>query len=212
VPDDGDGEQPPGLDDGDWLRAQLDADRDVADIAAEVGRTPRAVRYALHRHQIDTPRVRRVRHVSDADVRDDYRAGVPLTDIAERYGLTLGQVKYRTAGLRRAKPRRRTTSGYDVLNDAGWLRVELALGATVLSIADQLGCDRSAVRAALRRHGINALDTGLDRWERIEALTNPNERATAARRVEVDANAEAQRAMHVRVRAEREARRAERPV
>ena len=75
-----------------------------------------------------------------------------------------------------AKPKRRTTSGYDVLNDAGWLRVELALGATVHSIANALGCDPSAVRAALRRHGVEVPATGLDRWERIEALTDPTER------------------------------------
>jgi hypothetical protein len=111
----GDGAQR--LDDGDWLRAQLDAGREVADIAVEVGRTPRAVRYALHRHQIDTPRVRRRHDVSDDDLRDDYIAGVHLDVIAETYGLTLRQVEYRVAGLKRAKPRRRSTSGYAELND-----------------------------------------------------------------------------------------------
>jgi hypothetical protein len=68
------------------------------------------------------------------------------------------------------------------------------------------------VQAALRRHGIEVPAAGLDAWERIEALTDPSERAAAARRVEVEATAEAQRAMEVRVRAERAARRAERPV
>jgi hypothetical protein len=212
VPDSGDGDQPHGLDDGDWLRAQIDADRDVADIAAEVGRTPRAVRYALHRHQIDTPRVRRVRNVSDADVRDDYRAGVPLTEIAERYRLGIGQVKYRTAGLKRAKPRRQNTSGYAELNDPAWLRVELALGATRYSIAKQLGCDRTAVPAAMRRHGVTAPPTGLSQLERVQALTNPAERAGAAARVEAEARAVASEATRIKVAALRAARRGERPV
>ena len=99
-----------------------------------------------------------------------------------------------------------------MLNDASWIRIELALGATVPSLAGQLGCDRSAVRAALRLHGVEVPAAGLDRWERIEALTDPNERAAAARRVEVEVNADAHRAMEVRVRAERAARRGERPV
>jgi hypothetical protein len=88
----------------------------------------------------------------------------------------------------------------------------LALGATRYSIADQLGCDLSAVQAALLRHGIEVPAAGPDRWERIEALTDPTERAAAARRVDVEATAEARRAMEVRVRAEREARRSARPV
>jgi hypothetical protein len=68
------------------------------------------------------------------------------------------------------------------------------------------------VSAALRRHGVEVPAAGLGRWERIEALTDPTERATAALRIEVEATAEAKRAMEVRVRAERAARRSERPV
>jgi hypothetical protein len=170
------------------------------------------VRYALHRHQIETPQVRRRHGVSDDDVRDDYRAGVPVTEIAERYDLTEHQVRYRTAGLKRAKPPGRRTSSYDELNDPAWLRIELALRGSVNAIAAPLECDRSAVRAALRRHRITVPADGLTRWERIDALMEPSERAAAARRVEVEATAEAQRAMQVRVRAERDARRRERPV
>jgi hypothetical protein len=63
------GDNPPGLTDGDWLRAQLDTGRTVTDIANEVGRTPRAVRYTLRRHDIPTPRDRALAHVSRNAVR-----------------------------------------------------------------------------------------------------------------------------------------------
>jgi hypothetical protein len=68
------------------------------------------------------------------------------------------------------------------------------------------------VRAALTHHGIAIPAAGLTRWQRIEALRDPAERARAARRVEVEGSAEAKRAMQVRIRAERATRRAERPV
>jgi hypothetical protein len=48
---------------------------------------------------------------------------------------------------------------------------------------------------------------GLTRWQRIEALTNPDERARAAGRVEAEATAIASRATQIRVKAQREIRR-----
>jgi hypothetical protein len=89
---------------------------------------------------------------------------------------------------------------------------QLALGATRYSIADQLGCDRTAVQAALRRHSVEVPAPGLDRWELIEALRDAADRAAAARRVGVEATVDARRAMELRVRAEREARRRESPI
>jgi hypothetical protein len=91
------------------------------------------------------------------------------------------------------------------------LRVELALGGSVYSVAAKLECDRTDVTAALRRHRITPPAEGLTRWERVEALSEPSERAAAARRIEVEATADAQQAMQIRLGAERDARRGERP-
>jgi hypothetical protein len=123
------------LGDADWLRAQLDAGRSVAAIAAQIGCTPRAVRYALHRHHITSPRERRTAHVSDADILDDWHAGLPVAVIADRYRITVHQVQYRVGGVPRPRPKPRRLSSRPELNDPGWLRVELAAGASVHAIA-----------------------------------------------------------------------------
>jgi hypothetical protein len=193
------------LSDAGWLRARLDAGRSVAAIAAEVGCTPRAVRYALRRHGIASPRERRTAHVSDADILDDWRAGLTVAAIAARYNITLHQVQYRVGGVPRPRPKQQRKSSRAELNDPGWLRVELALGATVASIARQVRLDRRAVRAALRRHGVAVPAAGLTRWERIEAL-EPDERARAAERVEAEATSIVARAMQIKVKAQREMR------
>jgi uncharacterized protein YjcR len=87
-------------------------------------------------------------------VRRQWRDGAPVDVIAERFRITPHQVQYICRDLPRHKPVDRRDSAYAQLNDPAWLRIELALGATIHEIASRLGCDRSAVRAALRRHRI----------------------------------------------------------
>jgi hypothetical protein len=202
----------PDLSDADWLRAQLDAGHTVTDIAHELERTPRAVRMALRRHDIPTPRDRRLAQVPRRAVRRQWRDGAPVAVIAERFGITPSQVEYVCRDLPRRKPVPRRRSAYDELNDPTWLRVELAVGGSLYSVSKQLGCDRSAVRAALRRHSIEMPPEALSPLERARSLDDPAERATAAERLEVEARRIVDEAVRIKVAAQRNARRRDRPV
>jgi hypothetical protein len=65
--------------------------------------------------------------------------GLPVAVIAKRYGITAHQVQYRVGGVPRPKPKARRPSRWPELDDAAWLRVELAIGQTRHTIAAQLG-------------------------------------------------------------------------
>ena len=87
--------------------------------------------------------------------------------------------------------------------DISFLRIEVALGHTAATIAEQVGCGREAVLAAMRRHGVAWPPPTLSRVERVRALTDRTERRIAAERLvaELDADlADAHRALRADLR------------
>jgi hypothetical protein len=138
-------------------------------------------------------------------VRADRRHGVPAALIAEKHGLTIGVVYEHTLDVpRETSVQARRTSRYPLLNDAPWLRVQLALGRSLRSIAQEIGCDNHNIPRWLRRHGIDVPPPSMPRLERIAALVDPVERARAAEVVEAEARAEANAARRIKTRAHRE--------
>jgi hypothetical protein len=56
---------------------------------------------------------------------------------------------------RKPKPEPQPPSRYPQLNDPTWLRQQYAIERRpLLALAREVGCDRQAVRSALRRHGL----------------------------------------------------------
>ena len=139
-----------------WLRGRVAAYASTVEIAAEAGVTPRAVRYALHRYNIErAPRQDLAVVVAVAE----YQAATPLADIAAKVnrGTRWVSKAVHAAGGQRPANHRRRRPKYPQLGDADWLTARLAAGGTVRSIARELGADRHTVRTALGRHG-------RDRW------------------------------------------------
>jgi hypothetical protein len=86
-----------------------------------------------------------------------------LAQIAARAGVSERTVrnKLRASGIGRRAPRPAPprepapVSRYPALNDPHELARRMSEGASILGLANEIGCDRSAVRVALVRHGID---------------------------------------------------------
>ena len=154
---------------------------------------------ALRRNDIPLPRDGRLGHVDRDAVRADWRRGMAGPAIAQKHGLAVTTVYYLMSGVKREqRVVRNQRSRYEQLNDPAWLRVQLALGRSMRSIATELGCDDGVVSTRVRRRGITPPPADMPRLDRIEALTDPDERAEAAAVVEAEAGAEAARAARIR--------------
>ena len=132
-----------------WLAAQLDAGRTVAQVALDVGMTPRAVRYAAARHGIELPRHRRQRarleRANDvAWLRHHLEQGTSVADLARHVGLTRAELRHRLNIT--APPGRK-------VDDAAVARL-LDAGVSFRAAAPELGVEPSTVRAAAQRIGV----------------------------------------------------------
>jgi len=110
---------PSRLTDEAWLRERVAAYASNVEIAAEAGVTTRAVRYALHRYNIErAPRIDLAAVVAVAE----YQAGTPLADIAVKVnrGTRWVSKAVQAAGAQRPANYRRRRPKYPQLGDADW--------------------------------------------------------------------------------------------
>ena len=186
--------------DAGWLRERVDAGASAADIAAEAYVSPRAVRYALHRHGIPLPSAVRHSHVDLDAVLDAYRTGEPVDEIARRTGVSPWWIKSRATRLGAERPpgRPRRKSKYGELEDRRWLLEQLAGGRTAYAIAKQLGTTRQTVNIALTVHGITPPPADADPVERLAYIDDPAIVARTADRIATEARQLAVRAANVR--------------
>jgi transposase-like protein len=193
----------PNLSDGAWLRRQVESGRTTSQIAADVLRTPKAERYALRRPGLSLPTELRRADIDRDTMRADWRDGMSGPEIGRKHRVCATTVYFLMRGVKREQPVCRPVrlSKYPQLNDPSWLRVQLAVGCSVRAIARQIGCDDGIVSTWVRRHGIAPPPANMRRLDRIAALENPVERATAAAIVEQQALAEADGAAAIRTQA-----------
>ena len=185
--------------DPDWLRQRIEAGATVREIAAEAGRSPRGVRYALRRHGIPTPREHRNATTDVEAIRAAWRRGDSAATIAAEHDRSESWVKSRVAKVPRDHPP--PASRFPPLNDASWLRIQLAVGRSAKAIAREVGTDAHNVRAAFRRHSITVPPQRLKPLERTAQLADAREREQAAAILQKAALDEAQRARAIRLEA-----------
>jgi hypothetical protein len=193
----------PTLGDGAWLRRQVESGRTTSQIAADVSRTPKAVRYALRRQGLSLPTELRRADIDRNTMRADWRGGMSGPAIGRKHGVGATTVYFLMRGVKREQPVPRPVrlSQYPQLNDPSWLRVQLAVGHSLRAIARTVGCDDGIVSTWVRRHGIALPPADMPRLNRIAALEDSVERATAAAIVEQQARAEADSAAAIRAQA-----------
>lgn len=145
----------PSLSDGLWLGSRFADGARVVDIADELGVTPRAVRFAAHRHGVALPR-RRIQQRRDMLLDDrswlDARLHEPLSasDIAAQLCTTtlVVQAAVNRHGL--AAPRRLAHVRADRVRELA------AQGLAFTHIAEQLAAAPRTVRKVARTHGITS--------------------------------------------------------
>jgi len=151
--------QPAKVPTSEQLAAAFDAGCSVRQVAALAGCTPRAVRYAARRGHVLMPQARRRAEIwarlDDPDwltveLREHQHS---FTSIANQLGCSTDDVRSAatTFGLE-APPTRRVR--FPLLTDTDWLRQQLGARRALASIATEVGCSESALRAAATRHGI----------------------------------------------------------
>ncbi len=158
--------RPGQLDDRAWLTGRYVTDgASLAAIADEVGCSPTTVSAALTRHDIPTRPANGASRPGQLDdpgwlTRRYVTDGASTRAIADEVGcdpttvlaaLTRHDIPTRTANASRPGQ----------LDDPGWLtRRYVTDGESQADIADEVGCSRSAVSAALTRHGIPTRPAG----------------------------------------------------
>jgi hypothetical protein len=145
-----------GLSDPTWLRECVESGASISDIAAAPERKKRTIWYHLQRHNIPTPDLYRRARVDRDALFDAWRRGDHVDDIAVATGFSVAWVRdaVRNVPRRITPPRRARPSRFPQLNDAAWLRAQLAAGRSIGSIASEVGTDRHNLRYMLRRHGL----------------------------------------------------------
>ena len=140
------------------LAAAFDAGCSVRQVAALAGCTPRAVRYAARRGDLLVPQTRRrakIRARLDdrewlaAELREHQRS---FSSIANQLGCSTDEVRSAATVFGLEAPAQRVR--FPLLADSDWLRQQLGARRPLASIAAEVGCSESAVRAAATRHGI----------------------------------------------------------
>jgi DNA-binding phage protein/transposase-like protein/predicted nucleic acid-binding Zn ribbon protein len=159
-------------------REYVEAGRSAIDIADDVGCHPSTVYSALHRHGIDT-RSRTKRRSRYGDVlnreflQQEYvHKGKSGTQIAEDVGC--GKHAVYAALRRHGIPVRDiapVASYDDVLTSEFLCREYVEAGRSGTDIADDVGCSRHTVYAALRHHGLEPRGGGTGRESWAEVLT-----------------------------------------
>lgn len=146
---------PPELSDPDWLAAQDGVS--ARELARRLGVSADAVSRARQRHGLlaGTPRSSKFPQLDDrAWLEDRYHdRRMTQAQIAAEIGCSRSAVSLAMHRLGiAARPNR--VPEYPELHDRAWLASQLAAGMTPRMIADQLGCHRTSVTAALRAHGL----------------------------------------------------------
>jgi AraC-like DNA-binding protein len=150
-----DGRLPPELDDPEWLAAQHGTTN--RELARRLDVTPEAVSRARQRNGL-LAGVRRSSKYPELDDRDwlekrYHDHGMTQAQIAAEVGCSRAAVALAMDRLGiEARPNK--TPQYPELHDRDWLAQQLASGETPATIAEQLGCHRTSVSAALRDHGV----------------------------------------------------------
>lgn len=129
-------------------------------IAERFGCSERSVRYAMRRHGIDDLRLAEPSDLDEATLRRLYLVErQPIRDIAAAHNIGYKSVfvlrkKYGIPNrpLSRARP-----SKYTELADREWLTERLSEGMNISQLARLVGCDRNAIRAAIRRLKVSSL-------------------------------------------------------
>lgn len=174
------------------VRDRLDAGEGLLEIAADLGRSSGVLRRVLRTAGLPVPPWRPPRPLLDpAVLRAWYlEQGLSINAIASRSGSCRGTVTaaLRAAGIplrgryERPAPPGRPVIGGDELTD-----LYLRRGLTARQIAAELGCEPSAVRAELQRHGITrppgsaVLDVDRHTLTRLYADERLDDRVIAAR-------------------------------
>lgn len=144
---------PPELDDPGWMAAHDDLSR--REIAELLGCSRDAVTNARRRHGLREPDGARFARLDDrAWLEARYHGdGWSQQRIADAVGCSrtaVTQAMKRLAIAARSPQQPR----YRQLHDVDWLRGRLDAGRSPAEIAADVGCDRTSVTAALRRHGL----------------------------------------------------------
>jgi AraC-like DNA-binding protein len=154
------------------VRRRLDAGATLLGIAAELGRSAGVLRRVLRMAGLPVPPWRPPRPVLDPAALRDWYLGelLSIDQIATRVGYSRGTVAaaLRAAGVpRRDRRDRPTRAGRPVITADRLTELYLRRGLTARQVAAELGCEPSAVAAALKRHcftrPVNAAGLDVDR-------------------------------------------------
>lgn len=143
---------PAELYDVDWLTTN--ASRSAREIGRELGCSADAVARARRRHGLAAGQPSQFPQLDDrAWLQDCYhRQGKTQQAIADELGCSRSAVAL--AMDRLGVDARRRQVRYPRLDDRDWLERRVAAGRSAVQIAGELGCHRTSVAAALRRHGL----------------------------------------------------------
>jgi hypothetical protein len=139
-----------------WLAEQIAAGLAVVEIAQGAGVTDKTVRTAIARHGLPRPHRRPDPRLGNLDAAvAAVRAGSTMKEALAAGMVSRDRLRRRLAELGiRKTARELTPSKFPRLNDPRWLSAMLAEGVPLAAIARAVGCERQAVRYAVRRHGL----------------------------------------------------------
>lgn len=147
------GRAPAQLDDPVWLAEQTG--RSSSEVARDLGVTPKTVAIARRRHGLGPVRPSPILQLNDAGwLRARYHDdGWTQQRIADEIGCSRAAVAnaMRRLGVDARPPQ---APQYAQLQDRNWLADRVQAGRSPAQIAAEIGCHRSAVVDALRRHGL----------------------------------------------------------